>query len=68
MIHQPLTVIIVEKTGNLKTLTIKDFKEEELFKKCGFKTQNGFIEQVEWKIKWNRDKYNAHFDESQRSV
>ena len=29
----PITVIIVEKSGALKSLSIKDFKEGELFKK-----------------------------------
>ena len=53
-----LTVVIVEKTGVLKGLTIKDFKEEELFKKCGFKKSNDFIKQVEWNVKSNGVKYN----------
>ena len=34
---QPLNVIIVEKVGTLKSLAVKDFKLEELYKKCGFK-------------------------------
>ena len=38
----PLNIIIVEKNGNLKPYSIKDFKEDELFKKCGFKSSNGF--------------------------
>jgi len=44
-----LSVIIVEKTGVLKTLQIKDFKEEELYKKCGFKKADDFIKQPEFK-------------------
>jgi hypothetical protein len=47
----PLNIIIVEKSGCLKLLSIKDFKEEELFKKCGFKKADDFVEQVEWKVK-----------------
>ena len=43
---QPLNVIIVERTGTLKILAIKDFKEEELFKKCGFKKAEDFLEQT----------------------
>jgi len=53
----PLTIVIVEKTGTLKNLTVKDFKEEELFKKCGFRTNDGFNRQAEWKIKLNSNKY-----------
>ena len=47
----PLDIIIVEKTGVLKSLSIKDFKEDELFKKCGFKKQEQFIKHTEWNIK-----------------
>ena len=48
----PLTIIIVEKTGELKSLAIKDFKEDELFKKCGFKKGEDFIKQTEWAVKY----------------
>jgi N-acetylglutamate synthase-like GNAT family acetyltransferase len=32
-----LNIIIIEKTGILKSLLVKEFDESELFKKCGFK-------------------------------
>lgn len=51
----PITVIIVEKSGALKSLSIKDFKEGELFKKCGFKKADDFVEQHEWKVKVTGD-------------
>lgn len=51
----PITVIIVEKSGALKSLSIKDFKEGELFKKCGFKKADNFVEQHEWKVKVKGD-------------
>jgi hypothetical protein len=54
---QPLNIIIVERLGNLKILSIKDFKEEDLFKKCGFKKAEDFIKQVEWNIKYDSKKY-----------
>ena len=54
---QPLNIIIVEKTGSLKSLAIKDFKLEELFKKCGFKKADDFIKQVEWNVKYDSKKY-----------
>jgi len=54
---QPLSIIIVEKDGNLKTLTIKDFKLEDLFKKCGFKKGDDFVKQVEWNAKYDGKKY-----------
>ena len=33
---QPLSIIIVEKMGNLKMLSIKDFKLDELYKTKSF--------------------------------
>jgi hypothetical protein len=54
---KPLSIIIVEKEGILKPLSIKDFKEEELYKKCGFKKGDDFIKQVEWNAKYEGEKY-----------
>jgi len=54
---QPLNIIIVERTGTLKLLSIKDFKEEELFKKCGFKKAEDFLKQTEWNVKYDSKKY-----------
>jgi hypothetical protein len=53
-----LCVIIVEKTGELKALTIKDYKEDELFKKCGFRKGEDFIQHAEWNVKITGAKYN----------
>lgn len=43
-----LTIILVEKNATLKTLTVKDFKEADLFKKCGFKKSEDFQKQTQW--------------------
>jgi hypothetical protein len=53
----PLNIIIVDKNGSLKMLAIKDFKEDELFKKCGFKKGNDFEKQPIMNVKLNGDKY-----------
>jgi hypothetical protein len=52
-----LNIVIVEKTGILKSLAIKEFKEEELFKKCGFKKAEDFVKQHEWSMKTEGRKY-----------
>ena len=57
---QSLNIIIVEKIGTLKSLSIKEFKEEELYKKCGFKKGDDFIKQVEWTAKYDGKKYIIH--------
>jgi hypothetical protein len=54
---QPLNIIIVEKVGTLKSLSIKDFKVEDLFKKCGFKKGDDFLKQTEWNAKYDAKKY-----------
>jgi hypothetical protein len=54
---QPLNIIIVEKNGTLKMLSVKDFKEEELYKKCGFKKAEDFVRQVDWNFKHEGKKY-----------
>jgi hypothetical protein len=54
---QPLSVVLVEKTGQLKALNIKDYDVNELYKKCGFKKADGFVKQVDWPIKLNGNKY-----------
>ena len=53
----PLDIIIVERLGSLKNLSIKDFKQEELYKKCGFKKAEDFNKQTEWNIKYDGKKY-----------
>jgi hypothetical protein len=54
---QSLTIILVEKTGELKTLNVKDYKEDELFKKCGFKKADDFSKQIDWGCKIDGQKY-----------
>jgi hypothetical protein len=57
---KPLTIVIVEKGCVLKPYSIKDFNEDELYKKCGFKSKNGFeLQKVSpssaytWKVNMN---------------
>ena len=52
-----LTIIIVDKGTTLKTLTVKDYKVEELYKKCGFKKADDFTLQVEWPVKLDGQRY-----------
>lgn len=59
MSQQPLDVIIVERLGSLKIHSIKDFKLEELYKKCGFKKADGFDKQTEWQLKYDGKKYTV---------
>jgi len=54
-----LMIVIVDKSGTLKSLNVKEYKEEELFKKCGFKKADGFVKHTVWPIKIDGQKYNV---------
>lgn len=41
-------IVLIEKSGIAKTLTVKDFTKETLYKKVGFKTAEGFSLQHTW--------------------
>jgi hypothetical protein len=56
---QSLTILIVEKTGIVKQFTVKEYKEPELYKKCGFKKQDDFVKQTVFHIKQEGNKYNV---------
>ena len=49
--------IIVEKNGTLKESVIKDYDEDKLFKKCGFKKESDFGCRAEWSQKLDGKKY-----------
>ena len=53
-----LGILIVEKGGSIKDTVVKEYKENELFKKCGFKKEDGFVKQTTWaSVKINGVKY-----------
>lgn len=54
-----LSIIIIDKQGSIKSLKVKDFKEEEIYKKCGFKKADGFVKQTDWNVKLDGVKYIA---------
>lgn len=54
---QALTVIIIDKSASLKTLSVKNYNVADLYKKCGFKQSSGFSLQVEWPVTLDGQKY-----------
>jgi hypothetical protein len=54
---QNIGIIIIDKSGNISTLKIKEFDEKELYKKCNFKKPEGFIKQTQWKLKSDGKKW-----------
>ena len=51
------TILIVEKTGSIKELNVKNYAEEEFYKKAGFKTSDGFKLITSWDVKIDETKY-----------
>jgi len=54
---EALSIIIVDKSGTLKCSTVKEYNENDLYKKCGFKKAEGFEMQTQWNVKMNGNKY-----------
>jgi hypothetical protein len=52
-----VNIIVVDKNATLKSVTVKDFHVEELYKKCGFKKPDDFKKQTEWKTKIDGKQY-----------
>ena len=43
-----IVILIVDKSGKIKELELKNYHENELYKKAGFKSAEGFELQTEW--------------------
>lgn len=54
-----LNVLLIEKGGSIKSTLMKDFKEDELYKKCGFKVATHFGKQHTWITKIEGKKYSV---------
>ena len=52
------SILIVERLGSIKSLNVKKYVEDELFKKAGFKSPNGFECHTTWKIEVANKKFN----------
>jgi len=46
-------IVIVEKSGELREINLKNYTEEELYKKAGFKSSDGFEFQTKWEVHLN---------------
>lgn len=51
-------IIIIEKSGLVKELNIKEYIESELYKKTGHKRGEGFTNHISWKVDVGKTKYN----------
>lgn len=51
------SILIVEKLGNVKTLQVKTYAEDELYKKAGLKSPEGFKLHTSWKVDIENKKF-----------
>lgn len=51
------SIVIVEKTGSLKSLNVKSAVNEDLYKKAGFKSNNDFARQTTWNVELDGTHY-----------
>lgn len=54
------SILIVEKLGNIKSLSVKKISEDELFKKAGFKVATDFKCHTVWNVELNHTKHSIH--------
>jgi len=52
----PITILVVDKTGTIKEVSLKTYDESELYKKAGLKTADGFKCYAEWSVEDINDK------------
>ena len=54
------SIIVIEKNSTIKTTKIREYNENELYRKAGFKNPDGFKKHTVWKLKINKTKYMVH--------
>jgi hypothetical protein len=52
-------IIIIDKSGNVKEMNIKEYRESDLFKKANFKSPDGFLCQTKWEVNLEKNKYQV---------
>lgn len=51
------TILLVDKKGDYKSSNIKEYDENVLYKKCGFKKQDGFSKHADWSVRLQGESY-----------
>jgi hypothetical protein len=55
-----MSILIVDKTGSLKSLKMKEFVEDDLYKKAGNKNVGDFKKHATWKMDMDKSHYSIH--------
>lgn len=54
------SILIIDKSGIIKAQNIKDYNESDLYKKAGFKSNDGFKLHTVWKVEIKSTQYSVH--------
>jgi hypothetical protein len=57
MISAMPSIIIIDKTGSVKSTNVKSLEISDLYKKCGFKSATGFSLNHTWPVEFNGVEY-----------
>jgi hypothetical protein len=52
-----VAIIVIEKSGNIKEVNVNSVEPDDLHKKAGFKSPNGFELQTTWNVELKKKKY-----------
>jgi len=44
------SILVIDKTGTIKSVKVKDLTAETLYKKCGFRKAEGFERRADWEV------------------
>lgn len=51
------SVLVIDKQCSIKEISLKKYNEHELYKKCGFKKEDGFNKEGEWSVKMDKQNF-----------
>lgn len=54
------SIIIIDKFGKIKQINVKEYDENDLYKKCGFKKPDNLQLQHTWNVKVDKIKYSVN--------
>ena len=57
MLSRMPSIIIIDKTGSVKSTNVKSLEISDLYKKCGFKSSTGFSLHHTWPVEFNGVEY-----------
>jgi len=52
-----VSLVIIEKGGNVKTVKAKSLDEDSIYKKCSYRKPDNFEKQHTWNVKIGKKKY-----------